>query len=297
MDLAGFSESVRRRFRAPSVNTTFARLSLSDPIAISRVTSEPTWTERGAPEDAFTVHIQLSASADAEMYANGKPLGLETQGPGAIRIVDMSTSPYAHIRSPVEFVRIIISRLALAELSYDRGQRPIVDLRHTINAEDPLLYGLGTALAAHLDVYALADQLFIDHLALAIHAHITVAYGQARLKDPQLRGLAPWQFRRACEMMAANLSGDMGIADLATACELSKSYFISAFRKTAGVPPHRWLMNERVNRAKRLLQDGHLPLADIAAACGFADQSHLCRVFSRFEGRSPGRWRRMSLHS
>jgi AraC family transcriptional regulator len=58
-----------------------------------------------------------------------------------------------------------------------------------------------------------------------------------------------------------------------------------------GMPPHRFLLGKRVGRAMELLVHTDQSLGEIAAACGFADQSHLTRVFSRTVGVSPGRWR------
>jgi AraC-like DNA-binding protein len=88
------------------------------------------------------------------------------------------------------------------------------------------------------------------------------------------------------------LAGDPSISQVADECGLSASYFVRAFKQTTGVPPHRWLTKQRVERAKELLQDLGQELSDIAQLCGFVDQSHFTRVFSRSEGYSPGRWRR-----
>jgi len=65
-----------------------------------------------------------------------------------------------------------------------------------------------------------------------------------------------------------------------------------AFRQSTGVPPHRWRLNERVERAKDLLRDPALSLADVALACGFGDQSHFTRMFTAAVRLSPGLWRR-----
>jgi len=65
-----------------------------------------------------------------------------------------------------------------------------------------------------------------------------------------------------------------------------------AFRRSMGMPPHRWLVRQRIEQAKALLREGRAPLAEISLACGFADQSHFTRCFSAWTGVSPGRWRR-----
>jgi AraC family transcriptional regulator len=55
---------------------------------------------------------------------------------------------------------------------------------------------------------------------------------------------------------------------------------------------HRWRLERRVEKAMTMLSSEQASLADIAVACGFADQSHFTRVFTKYNGRSPGQWRR-----
>jgi AraC family transcriptional regulator len=112
-------------------------------------------------------------------------------------------------------------------------------------------------------------------------------------RPPVHGGLAPWQERRAKEMLSSNLEGNVPVATLASECGLSLSYFTRAFRQSTGVPPHRWLLHCRVEKAKRLLRNKTMSLADIAMACGFADQSHFTRVFTAAVGHSPGAMRRL----
>ncbi|HEY2048904.1 MAG TPA: AraC family transcriptional regulator [Caulobacteraceae bacterium] len=106
-------------------------------------------------------------------------------------------------------------------------------------------------------------------------------------------GLAPWQAKRAEELMLKNLAEDLRLADVAAACELSAAHFSRSFHKTFGAPPYRWLQTRRIERAKTLLADSKRPLAEIALECGFTEQSHFTKVFTRLVGVSPGAWRRL----
>lgn len=81
-----------------------------------------------------------------------------------------------------------------------------------------------------------------------------------------------------------------GIEELARVAGLSAHYFSRAFRRRYGLPPHRWLLQQRIDRAKRLLA-GRLPLAEIALELGFVDQSHFGACFRAIVGVSPGRYR------
>jgi AraC family transcriptional regulator len=83
----------------------------------------------------------------------------------------------------------------------------------------------------------------------------------------------------------------LSIAGAAATCNLSRSYFIKAFKNTTGRTPHRWLLEHRVDRAKELLLRS-VPIVDIALECSFADQSHFTRMFANIMGVPPAVWRR-----
>ena len=140
----------------------------------------------------------------------------------------------------------------------------------------------------------LSNRLLIDHIMLGLNAHFAHAYGGMRPREKLRRGgLAPWQERRAKEMLALNLSGDVSLQDVAAECGLSLPHFSRAFKASTGAPPHAWLQMHRLKRAKDMLLASKSSLAEIALACGFADQSHFTRMFSRTVGTAPGKWRRL----
>ncbi len=118
-------------------------------------------------------------------------------------------------------------------------------------------------------------------------------YGGMRpVARPVRGGLAPWQERRAKEILCANLDGGVPLKEVARECRLSVSHFSRAFRRTIGVAPHHWLLTRRIEAAKEKMRDRRLSLSDVALACGFADQSHLTRALTGKVGVSPGAWRR-----
>ena len=126
---------------------------------------------------------------------------------------------------------------------------------------------------------------------LQLCSHLLARYAAPAARPLVKVALAPWQERRAKEMMAQNMAGQLSIAQVAQACALSRSHFSRAFKKNTGVSPRDWLLCARVDRAKQLLAGSALPIAQIGEDCGFADQSHFTRTFSRLAGCTPLNWR------
>lgn len=158
---------------------------------------------------------------------------------------------------------------------------------------DNTICDLAVRAAATLDRADRGAAVFRNQLGRAMAAHLLGTYANLGNEvEPARGGLAPWQLKRAKERMRASLTQSLSIPVVATACGLSPSHFARAFRCSTGVSPHAWLVQQRVARAKDLMQLRDLSLGDIAFACGFADQSHFTRVFARAERMSPGRWRR-----
>jgi AraC-like DNA-binding protein len=135
--------------------------------------------------------------------------------------------------------------------------------------------------------------LFLDHVLLAVGVHVAQTYGGMRpMSQPARGGLAAWQERRAREFLLANIKGSVALKEVARECGISVGYFSHAFRRTLGVAPHRWLIEQRVALSKEKLRDDGLSLSDVAMECGFSDQSHLTRAFRQTVGVGPGAWRR-----
>ncbi|HEX5685505.1 MAG TPA: AraC family transcriptional regulator [Ideonella sp.] len=136
------------------------------------------------------------------------------------------------------------------------------------------------------------DTPLADHLTAALRPTAAPGHtGLGRLPATPPGALAPWQLRRACDWMRTNLGLPISIGDVAAQLGLSPSYFARAFRAATGQPPHQWLLQRRIDLALQLLQQRGLPLGEIAATCGFADQAHFSRVFAARLGMPPSRWR------
>ncbi len=97
--------------------------------------------------------------------------------------------------------------------------------------------------------------------------------------------------REVRERLADDSARVASLAELARLTGLSRYQVLRRFERAYGLPPHAWLLRRRAERARVLIRDGST-LSAAAAATGFADQSHMTRVFARQFGFTPGAWRR-----
>ena len=118
---------------------------------------------------------------------------------------------------------------------------------------------------------------------------------QAPTKLPDQGGLCPWQIRKVTCYIETQLDQPIRNADLAAVVRLNACHFARAFRNTVGEPPHAYVIRRRIERAQGLMLSTDDSLADIALACGLADQAHLSRLFRRIVGEAPRAWRRARL--
>lgn len=186
-----------------------------------------------------------------------------------------------------------VPRTAFDLVADEAGLRRIGDLRYGAGSgvEDEVIRHLTNALKPAFATPGQANRLFVEHVTLALTTHLARTYGDLGESRHVLGGLTPSQERRAKALIDADLTGDLSLIRLAAECGLSSGHFSRAFRRSTGLSPHQWLLRRRVELARELLARADLTLAEIAVACGFADQSHFTRVFRQQVGTTPGNWR------
>lgn len=213
----------------------------------------------------------------------------------SIYIRDLSEHYKADLHSPFNFLLFEISPASLKRFAEEAEVASITSLSAETASKDLVLANLARALIPALDRPEEASPLFVEQMTTAIGTYLVQRYGgRSRVGADRAGMLSRSHEDRAKSMFLENLEGDISISDVAQACDLSRGYFIRAFRETTGMTPYQWLLGERINRARELLLASNAPLAEIAIACGFADQSHFTRVFSSIVGTAPGTWRRSS---
>lgn len=252
-------------------------------------------TDPQSKKAGFTVCVHLNECGAYELWRDETRTAGPALASGSVHINDMRHGWLADLEGCFDVVNFYIPQSALEEITDDHDSARVQELRCPIEDSniDLVVLNIALALLPALSQPEQANKLFLDHAWRAVTAHLIRAYGSSDMQARARRGgLAPWQERRAKEMLLADLSGNVTLPDLARACRLSCSHFSQAFRQTVGCPPHQWLLLQRVERSKELILNSDQPLSEIALATGFADQSHFTRVFSRMVKTSPAAWGR-----
>jgi AraC family transcriptional regulator len=297
-DRPAYGEGLAGRFGVRAAPVLVARTLLKTQIGVTLIESSvpaPVMSDPLPAEDAFLIHYNVRACPDHELWIGDRSVGKCTFGAGETAIHDLKQPPRALVHTPMGSMMYYLSRKLLNEIADESNVPRIGDLhlKPGMSVADPMVRHLSKALYAAMQQPDQAAPLFVDHVTLALAAHVAETYGGMRKVLAEASGgLAPWQERRAKEMLSSQLDGDISLETLAAECGISRGHFAKMFRRSVGIPPYRWLLLQRVERAKELIRDSSLSLAEIAIACGFCDQSHMTRCFKEIVGVSPGACRR-----
>lgn len=299
-DRGAYSNGLGSRFRLNRAPVITVRTLRKSQLAVTEIVNDDPDLGKTLPippEDAFLIHLMMRDCLAHDIYVDNKSVSADPFPTGITALYDLTRDPIYEMHCPTACLSFYLPRTALEEIADDVGERRVLSLefRHGRAYDDPVMRSLSEALLPALASPDQINTLFVDHIGLAFRAHIARAYGRMQSMRPRARGgLAPWQERRAKEILSNDMSGDLPLAQVARECGLSASHFTRAFRQSLGIAPHQWLLKVRVDRAKEQLLDSDASLAAIAVDCGFADQSHFTRVFTKHAGVSPGQWRRRS---
>lgn len=169
-----------------------------------------------------------------------------------------------------------------------------------ILASDQWAAAMNNAFDEVIDVTKRLAEALPDFLSDWTHARLYLVSGHepswaglSGFRAAQTRGgLSAGTLRRIRAYIESELSNAITLRDLASMAGLSDCHFARAFKQSVGVPPHRYLMNRRVERASALIRNTNRPLAQIALDVGFCDQSHFSRSIARATGQTPRALRR-----
>ena len=246
------------------------------------------WHEQTVPAGE---HIVAPAGANVLCFLIGSPLRLEQTregkthrefaARGIMQIIASGESRIFRHRDAAQNIHVFLPPRLTEQVGED-GVRIIPRVSFRDERIAHLILALRAAGSAPSG--CAADKIFRDSIGLALIAALQESPEEQNTSET----LTPLRRRRVLEMIEERREENLSLNQLAAAAGLRPSQFSAQFRATFGMPPHRYVLEQRVRRAMDLLKQGNQRPADVAAAVGFCDQSHLTRQMRRLFGVTPG---------
>jgi AraC family transcriptional regulator len=287
-------------FNAPVYNCSIADDHAIPEFAVTRLKSGPMNMQKAPayPSDrALLACVALAPTAIDKWRARigGKEVGVTQSIPFATTVIDLMVPMEMWAAGPFDYLHYYISRDLIDSVAIENKLAPVNSYKMIFFEEDLLIAQLTKSILNQVRGRELLSTLELGDISLFMSSHILQRYAaDARTLLQIRRGLERWQKARIEEMVRARLTGSVKIAELATACQLSPSHFARCFRHSFGTSVRQWLIRLRLDRAKQLLRETKNSISEIALDSGFSDQAAFTRTFSRIEGATPFRWRKVN---
>jgi AraC family transcriptional regulator len=243
------------------------------------------------------IRVQLNGCMGVYQRFEGKSLDSK------MRRGDLVVSPagipktFQHRGGDGDFVVVHLAPALLKDIVDDWTEARFgsVELTHAFCTRDPKMERLALALCDEYRTEDVASGVCAEALASQLAVQLLRRYWKVgTAADPPADGLSRKTLARAIEYIETNLADDLTIQDVANALSMSAGRFAHAFRNSIGLAPHRYVIERRIELAKRLLLETNLPIANLATRAGFSTHAHFCVTFHRMVGLTPGQYRRAS---
>ncbi len=236
------------------------------------------------------VSLATGPTRDVELVeADAPPRHLQVTA-GQVHILPANVAVGIRLLGRAENIVVSLNPRLLTLASPIHGSSRVA-LRPAFGLRDRLLAELVRALWSETMSHH-ADPRYIQTLGAALAIHLTRKYSmqgppRSASRRPVARpGLAP-----VLAYIEQKMDERLTLSTLASVARLSLFAFVRRFKGATGLPPHRYLIRRRVERAKVLLTDAALSIADVALRCGFGDQSAFTTAFRRVTQQTPRAFR------
>jgi AraC family transcriptional regulator len=192
---------------------------------------------------------------------------------------------------PFDEISLVLDREFVAHVVREELPADRVEFATQRSTPDAIVARYAEAFRSELETNCGNGLLYADTLTIGLTLHLLSNYGIAKPKGPVPKGkLNSFQLRSVVDFVQSHLEENVSLDILAEQARVSPFHFARQFRATVGVPPHQFVLRQRIQKSIRLMKTGGLPLAQIAVEAGFHDQSHFTRSFRKVLGTTPARY-------
>jgi AraC family transcriptional regulator len=214
---------------------------------------------------------------------------------GDIAIIPAGIAHRCNWNTTAQFGILAIEPTLLQQIGQDWINPDKVELRSQfMSKRDDLIQSIFSTLSAELATGGIGSNLLIDSLktTLAIHLLRNYCTTSPRLSS-YADGLSAAKLTLIKDYINTHLDRDLKLSELSAIAQISPYHFLRLFKKSVGITPHQYILQQRIDRAKYLLKSSNLDISEIAFRVGFCDSSHLTRCFKNSLGKTPRQWRQL----
>jgi len=286
-------------FRTPLYDCSLKNASGVPDFALTRLKGKAMEMQRAPayPEDRAVLICVALAPTPADRWRAriaGQEVGVSRSIAFATTVIDLMEPMEMWAAGPFDYLHYYVSRDLLDRTAIENKIAAVDSFRMVFFEQDLVIAQLTKTILGQVRNSEPLSILALEDVSLLVSTHLLQHYGSGKEMLRAERRLESWQKIRAEEMLRAHLEGNVRVADLAAACQLSSSHFSRCFRRSFGTSVHQWLIMLRIDAAKGLLREPGLSLAEVGVQSGFCDQAAFSRAFTKLEGITPFRWRKLN---
>jgi AraC family transcriptional regulator len=212
--------------------------------------------------------------------------------PGSVFLYSSSEFVWSYREGNSECVHLTLDPNLLSRVAAESSLSKSVEIEYRVLFADPTILHVANLFKSELLNGGLAGKLFTESLTSVLAVHLLRNYSglmtQPKLEAGSLDGLILKQLK---DFIEENLAEDLTIAKLATVAHVSPFHFAREFKAATGQSPHRYVTQQRIERAKLLLSVTRLSVSEVAYRVGFSNQSHFTAQFRKATGTTPKGYR------
>jgi AraC family transcriptional regulator len=203
-------------------------------------------------------------------------------GPGDVSLLTRSQRSHWHWTEEIDVSHVYLSESLVSGICAEVTDRSIADVRlqDVVKTHDPIVTATVAAITGEARQQAFGSGLYVEAAATQLVVHLLRKYARVTFRERTGEGrLSPAQVRRMMDYIESRLHEQLSLETLAAVAGMGVWTFTRHFRESFGRTPHAYIIERRIDRARRLLVEGSLPIKEVASVCGFADQAHMTRLF------------------
>jgi AraC family transcriptional regulator len=242
--------------------------------------------------ETLCLHLQTGGQVDMDWFCSGKT-GRTLSVPGSMMLLPAGTRDSVIWHGSTQRVVAGIESSLLKDAAEQMGIKGLCDFNLKWSFRDQQFEALLNEMNREMRSGFATGALYGDLLGMALSVGLIRRYGQLSHHIPPFKGgLSRPHLNRILSYIEENLSDGIRLDDLAELSSLSRYHFARSFRESLGETPYQYILKKRIERAKTLLKQPRVTVADIAQSTGFSDARQFARMFRKITGVSPVEWRR-----